>query len=234
MPLESLPWDSSFFGYSVGRIEADEFFSFDEADWSAYDVIYIMSDPANQELRQRIVATGARLYDEKVTFLKRPSIVKVSKSVRSYRPSVLNEYDEVVEIGVQSGVYSRFKMDNRFGPDAFRKLYQIWMRNSIERRIAREVFIYQDGVKPEGVITLGEKNGRADIGILAVDEASRGKQIGQQLIRAAEAFCLEHTYEHLQVVTQLANETACRFYEKCGFSIDTIINVHHWWNPRVN
>ena len=80
-----------------------------------------------------------------------------------------------------------------------------------------------------GLLTLGEKNGRADIGLLAVDAAVRGQRIGQQLVAAAHVQALAWGYTTLQVVTQGDNFPACRFYEKCGFTPESVEHIYHLW-----
>ena len=58
-------------------------------------------------------------------------------------------------------------------------MYALWMINSLNRQIAREVLVFSDNNDLSGFVTLGEKNTRADIGIIAVDHISRGKGMGK-------------------------------------------------------
>jgi dTDP-4-amino-4,6-dideoxy-D-galactose acyltransferase len=103
------------------------------------------------------------------------------------------------------------------------------MERSIDREIAKDVFVSAENDNVNGVITVGEKNGRADIGIIAVDETARGNNIGKKLMNKAEEFGQLNNYDQMQVVTQKANHAACAFYKRCGFYIDSVVNVYHLW-----
>jgi dTDP-4-amino-4,6-dideoxy-D-galactose acyltransferase len=80
------------------------------------------------------------------------------------------------------------------------------------------------------MVPVGEKNGRGDIGLLAVDSSMRGKKLGIALVNAAQQWTIENGFTTAQVVTQGENVSACRFYEKCGYRIDKIENVYHFWS----
>jgi len=52
----------------------------------------------------------------------------------------------------------------------FEQLYTNWMENSLTGELARLVLVFQPAETELGVLTLGLKRGRADIGLLAVDQ----------------------------------------------------------------
>ncbi len=81
----------------------------------------------------------------------------------------------------------------------------------------------------DGFVTLGQKNNRGDIGIIAVDGKQRGKGIGKSLMLSAEQWFANHGYTDMQVITQGGNEAACRLYESCGFTIEKTEYVYHIW-----
>jgi dTDP-4-amino-4,6-dideoxy-D-galactose acyltransferase len=62
-----------------------------------------------------------------------------------------------------------------------------------------------------------------------VDENQRGKAIGRKLVVAALEYFRDHKVTTVEVVTQKANNSACRFYESCGFKIKSILNIYHLW-----
>jgi len=41
-----------------------------------------------------------------------------------------------------------------------------------------------------------------------------------------------HNFSTLKDVMQGANQQACLLYEKCGFLIDSRINIYHYWNKK--
>ena len=80
-----------------------------------------------------------------------------------------------------------------------------------------------------GLITLGAKGDRADIGLLAVAGHTRNKGIGRALVANADHQFAERGYALAQVVTQRSNLGACKLYEACGYQIENVENVFHFW-----
>ena len=170
------------------------------------------------------------LVDKKTTFKKfidqnTPFCDSVSKYQDVYPEQKL------LDLSIESGVFSRFKVDGKIGMIKFKELYKTWMINSVNKKIAKEVLVYKTKGIIRGFVTLGEKNLRADIGTIAVEGNSRGKGIGKSLMLSAENWFLNNTaYKEIQVVTQGDNTPACMLYEKCGYTIDNVEYFYHVWN----
>jgi dTDP-4-amino-4,6-dideoxy-D-galactose acyltransferase len=77
--------------------------------------------------------------------------------------------------------------------------------------------------------TLGDKNERGDIGLLAVAADKRGQGLGIQIVNGALQEFKAKGYELAQVVTQQDNIPACRLYERCGFTVEKVENFYHFW-----
>jgi dTDP-4-amino-4,6-dideoxy-D-galactose acyltransferase len=235
MTIEELTWDSDFFGVKTGRCLLNDKDKWEQEKLSQWDLVYFFVDPEHYDAIQRLKELNAALVDQKVTFIMDLSGLGADNFLLTdiysyYKDSKL--YD-VIDIGIQSGVYSRFSQDINIPKNKFEELYTLWMRRSIDREIAREVFIYKsDKDEIGGVITLGNKNDRSDIGIIAVDEKFRGHGVGKKLVKAGIKNSLEAGYKMLQVVTQKNNNSACRFYEQCGFIVEKVVNIYHYWNKR--
>jgi dTDP-4-amino-4,6-dideoxy-D-galactose acyltransferase len=233
LTVKKLDWDSQFFKLNVGKVTDSEIALEETIDIHPFDLVYFFVDPLNANFNDSLVKANALLVDEKITYFKEVVHPKqVDKQIRSYKRQNNGLDSEVVRIGLQSGIYSRFNVDPAIPKKDFEGLYQIWMNRSIDREIADEVFVYSDEQEIYGIMTLRKINGRGDIGIIAVDEAARGKEIGKKMIAMAEAYCFDNNLKELQVVTQKANVSACRFYEKCGFTIDSITNIYHLWKLK--
>lgn len=227
--IEHLAWDSDFFGLKAGRVSLSENKSVAAGD---YDLLYLFAAPGDRKANERALELGAVLVDEKVTYLLDLEGDDYSSAgISSYRSSETHD-EAVIRIGTQSGHHSRFFVDPNIEKRHFEQLYRMWMERSIGRQMASEVFVHFSDGQPDGVLTFGEKGGRADIGILAVDAFTRGKGIGKALVEAAKHHAKSSGFAQLQVVTQKANKTACRFYERCGFAEDTVMNVYHYWKKQ--
>lgn len=234
LKVEKLNWDSDFFELTVGKAELTKGAANDDFEnLNEFDLVYFFVDPSDKFTNDKLINRKALLVDEKITYLKDISgEYKKNEHIVSYQRTNQLVDEEIVRIGLQSGVYSRFNIDPNIKKSDFERLYSTWLNKSIDREISKEVLAFIDEDKVHGVITIGEKNSRADIGILAVDENSRGREVGKKLIEATEAYCVSHSYKQLQVVTQKANGLACKFYEKCGFFVESVINIYHLWKPK--
>ncbi len=230
-----LNWDSDFFHKKVARVNGCIANNVDlntiNSQLAQQDIVlaYYSSDVP---LPAHLLTPGLyhiKLVDKKTTFLK--PLGTAPRKYEGVTAYTSGEDDEKLQLlSVQSGVYSRFKVDEQIGLGKMEELYRKWMLNSVNKDIAMQVLVYKQESSIEGVITLGEQNGRADIGIVAVDEPFRGQGIGTKLISAAETWFNKNTcHIEIQVVTQLDNTPACRLYESAGYSIDCIKYFYHWW-----
>jgi len=232
--LQPLSWDSDFLGFPVARLLTNGLsapqidLALADARRAGFRLLYVVANPADAVAAATLRQAGAQLVDRKLTFAMP---VSGSPAAPAAPISPTTEYSPQLEsLAWQSGEYSRFRLDPHFDPAVFQKMYSTWLRNSLNGSIARQVLVWRaaDG-RELGLLTLGEKGGCADIGLLAVDATARGQRVGQGLVAAAVAQAAAWGFSKLQVVTQGDNEPACRFYEKCGFQISQEEHVYHYW-----
>jgi len=233
MSFKHLDWDSDFFNFKIGKIELHAYSNhlieqLEQLRQKKYTLIYIF-------LRQEIKISNPILHnfngilvDRKVTYKKKLKTLNEinEEGISKYESELLD--NDLLDLAIQSGEFSRFKIDKQINLNKFKELYNIWMVNSIQKKIAKEIFVYKEE-KILGFITLGEKNNRADIGLIAVDKFGRGKGIGRKLMISAENWAIDQNYKEIQVVTQGENKKACQFYEKCNYTIDKTEFIFHFW-----
>jgi dTDP-4-amino-4,6-dideoxy-D-galactose acyltransferase len=231
-----LNWDSDFFGFPTAKIDGD-FIKPDILEnilnqliLKKYKLVYLFTDPSNLEIIKLIQKLEGKLVDEKIIFrLQLTSFrnVQYDNNIISYPVQEPNE--ELIELAIESGKYSRFRTDNCFSKGIYEKLYAQWITNSTLRLNAEEVFVYQTGNKIKGMITLSEKQQIGSIGLIAVAQDSQGLGIGKKLVNRTIQYYHSKGIDNLDVVTQNANKNACDFYKKIGFKILNIKNVYHFW-----
>jgi len=235
MSPEFLDWDSKFFNLNVGRlvIQADDEIPVDQ--FNDFDLVYIIIKNDLPGFKKKHFGTLAFFADEKLTYQKEiGETIKPGDHILSWPPGKDADRD-LLEIGVQSGEFSRFKIDPEIPAEKFVGLYEQWVINSVNRKIAEEVYYFKDNGEIAGMITLSIKNDKADIGILSVHKNSRGKGIATELVSAAEYWTKNiKGYRQIQVVTQASNTIACKFYERKGFRIQKKEFVFHWWKKLKN
>ena len=232
--VEILTWDSNFFNIKVGRIK-----DINAASVKFKNVLgelkilgIELSYYSAPRLLNNIESTSAfyefNLVDKKTTFIKKIEKINSNNKLVSEYDSDYPE-DKLINLAIQSGIYSRFNIDRKIDRIKFEELYKEWIINSVNKKLAKEVLVYKNKGVIEGFVTLGEKLGVADIGIIAVDEYSRGKGIGKILMTAAENWFANNHYNHIQVVTQGDNLPACKLYEATGYKIKSVEYFYHLW-----
>lgn len=235
--LEILEWDSRFFGYRVGRILLDPG---EEqilntlrirVEEEKIKLLYIFVPPSLQGLNEQLVELGGFLVDQKVVYVKATELhTDFSNTVIEYQGDTVNE--QLKELVLSAGTYSRFRLDPNFRNDEYAKLYHEWLLKSINKSIAFTTLVALKGTDIIGITTLGGASSHADIGLVAVHDNYKGQGIGYDLMRTADRIAFEKGFKELRVVTQMKNTGACRLYEKCNFHVDAITNVYHYWNGR--
>lgn len=225
-------WDTEFFGYPVARVElknptpgelenVEEKLS--ELNIRFASIFCSLKD----EAANHWAADRGELLDVKTTYIidvqSWPEDVEIQEVTKAdFSP-------ELLSLALQSGQYSRFRLDPHLLKDEFARMYEVWLKRSLAHEIAFTVMTIWRENRPVGLLTLGEKNDRADIGLLAVDQEMRGQGIGKQLLRAAHHRAQIKGFTTLQVVTQGRNTPACAFYESQGFQQEVVENVYHLW-----
>jgi dTDP-4-amino-4,6-dideoxy-D-galactose acyltransferase len=233
--LTQLAWDSERFGFPVARVDgavrADGLSGvIDQAAGAGFALVYWFVPLGSNVPEELVVRHGGRLVDRKVRYTARVKDLprlRMSRSMESYRAEVVD--DEIRELALQGSAFSRFRVDSRLDARIVEILYDAWITRSVRREIADEVLVARTDGRAVGLVTLAENSGRGDIGLLAVDKSARGKGLGRALVHAAISWSRERHHETAQVVTQLDNRPACALYEACGYAIDLVEHVYHFW-----
>ena len=225
MKVVRLDWDSDFFGYEVGSASD---FSYSVQDLEGvenapYQLIYLGLDQAEPKLPNHFF-----LADEKLVLCKSIQ-TDHTYLVDSNIVELTENSDKLLSLALQSGLYSRFKVDPNFKENEFERMYAKWVENSLNGKQHQKVlgFVEENGLL--GFITITEKSGVLHIGLIAVDEAARGKGIGSVLLNWVFNYATLHGFKQVNVVTQAANSGALNFYEQHGFEIISRTFLYHVW-----
>lgn len=229
-----LAWDSQFFGKKIGKLDVFEekttflLENLSMAFTEKYDLIYVFTEN-NIEISDEILRKfHGKLVDRKVTYTAEIEQLNTKQHTNIKEFLETKATNELYELAYVSGKYSRFKLDEKFGIENFKRLYREWIDKSVSHAIARKIFVYSDK-KIGGMITLNTNETTATIGLIAVDESLQGRGIGMALIDACVEFCKNERIERLDVPTQMDNLQACQFYKKYGFEIKEAKNIYHFW-----
>lgn len=226
--IYAVKWDTSMFNIKVGCIENESSYNLksikDEAIKENFNVVYIRTKKKNEEFIDLF-------YDEKILYsqILDGNEGELSENIKSFKNKEVSS--ELIELALQSGLYSRYKLDTNFPEGTFNKLYKTWIVNSVNTDFATDVLVYYKDGKCAGLLTYNIKDDRSAIGILAVSDKYRKLGIGTKLFRHYLA-SLPKNIKYLDVVTQGCNKAACAFYEKNKFKVSDITYVYHLWLNR--
>jgi dTDP-4-amino-4,6-dideoxy-D-galactose acyltransferase len=230
-PFALLAWDTEHFGFTTAKLSpgCDLPSALHLLREDGVTLAYLFVNEGDHDLFQKARSLGGQHVDEKRTFAG--SLAKIADGSVSeiYTYASHELHDDLRDLAIESGLYSRFRVDPRFPRDRFESLYTQWIKSSIEGRIAKAVLVATEKDHLVGMVTVGVKEGRADIGLIAVANTARGRGLGGQLVRAAAQWGLSYGLTDGQVVTQGANQEACRLYLRCGYHQEKVEHVFHFW-----
>lgn len=200
------------------------------AEVAAFNLLYVFSDSTLVFPEWFTEKFSVQLVDEKLTYEKPLSSQTAAVSAVQLLPEDFVPDAAFEALAIQSGIYSRFSIDEKFPKEKFHEMYRLWLQRSINRSFADAVLVYEQNKAVAGFITLREMSDGAEIGLVAVDHQFRGMGIASKLLDAAE-FSLSNNpkAKYMRVVTQAANNPACRLYEKAGYCVTKRQYVYHCW-----
>lgn len=226
MDFSKLTWDSNFFGLNIGKLtlkQNDVCFHFDVEKYQDYDLVYVFVPHG-----LKIPFCGLELVDSKVIYRK-TELNRMLKNPNIHLFVEKTPTQELYELALQSGEYSRFKLDEKFPTDSYEKLYRCWIEQSVSKTIADDVLCYYLEDRIIGMVTVSVNDRVGHIGLVAVDAPCRNMGIGSALLDAVDSYFFERNAIAIEVPTQLNNRSACLWYEKNGYEVHTITDIYHWW-----
>ena len=228
-------WDSNFFGFPVGDLYAlcdEQFFSQQLKNYKrdGYRLLYWKVDSEDVPSLQIADTLQFTAFDTKITYrlnlnLTKPKL-KEDSPVKKYTGAITKE---LIELGLQSGDYSRFKMDKNFPAGTFEKMYEEWISNSFSAENADAIFTLADNNVMQAFATVFNNEEDMEIVLIAVAPEFRKKGFGKMLVEYVSAYAYKNEYKNLYVVTQEQNKPACQLYESCGFSPIKKEFIYHIW-----
>lgn len=220
--IDTLPFDSSLFGYPVGKCVVDG--TWDEPDFlaqaEAYRLVYLFSKNPLSLNSDRIYAA-----DIKLTFQKDlAASVSLDSAIVPYSGFLS---DQLLTLALESGIFSRFYTDPNFRNSEFEKLYKLWIQNALDRQ---EVLIANEY---SGFVSCAASGNTAQIGLIAVEKHERGKGWAKRLMQAAERKAFLEGAKYLTVSTQEINGPATNLYKSLGYELIERIFIYHYWNSST-
>ena len=226
MKFEYLKWDSAFFNKEISKVNVDEKINNIESFLlqlkKKKSSLYYLFSKVRQPLleKNKIPLIDIKTIYQK-SLIERP--IKEFIDIKKYTGKINKQ---LINLSIESGYYSRFKKDELLS-HKFSELYTEWIKKSVEKKIADEVFVAYSGKSIVGVVTVLKSSGIGRIGLIAVGRSYRGKGWGAKLLKEAERWYLKHHLKRAVIVTQKENKDAALLYKNEGYVIDHRLYIYH-------
>ena len=241
---ELLPWDSEFFGKTIGRVTVESLSPETLAAVDAWasgekvDCLYFLTPASDGDSIRTAEDGGFRLVEIRVVLRRpmRPRFVfddfppaAEGILVREGRPEDLAD---LRRIAADSYRDSRFFVDQNFPDETAARLYETWIEKSLHAYQGNTVLVAETEGRVAGFTTVREDGAYAHIGLIAVDpELMRGTlaprvshAIALELLRWSEARDLG-----VHAVTQGRNVRTQRYIQRYGSHVHGISLYFHKW-----
>lgn len=236
LDIDRLDWDSSFFGFEIGRASGSTFGQGDQkvvqrAKEAGIKCLYFLVDADSAETLAAMHSFGCRFVDGRLCLSRKlDSATEVSVDESGVRPALDEDNTELVEICESIDWDTRFFKDSGFPVDRSRQMYSKWIARDLEKE---SVFVAPDPANNEipGFLSysIDEDERKAVIQLLAVRDKARGQGIADRLLSAAIRQTRALGAVEAEVVTQSSNIPAQRLYQKHGFRSSSLKLWFHLW-----
>lgn len=236
--LELLDFDTNLFGYGVARcslpVKNEKTLSslINLCQNLGVRLVYYITAP-NSESSIFLESSGCKCVDEK-NYYQKNLINNFNEyefdNLEFYLGKTLN--NELLELFLASGEFSRFRLDSNFQDNEFYKLYKLWGEKSLTGEISTNIIVYKDKElnKVLGLLTFNIQDDQCTVGLIAVNHLYRNRRIGRKLMLFMESHLSKLSISKIIVPTQGHNERACHFYEGLGYLKEKVEKIYHIWN----
>jgi len=240
--IEILDFDTQLFGFKTGKFAGSTLTSekakevLSECKAEKVKCLYATFSANDYEALSAAVEHNFIISSIRITLDKDLSNFGNDK-VSAVKEFVVEEVVEpedvqyLVELSREVSKGSRFAFDKKLGLENAGNLYEKWIRNSIQKTTADEVFFAREmeTQEPVGFIACKNEKDCGHIVLLGVDVKYRRKGIASIILNRAFSYFKENGLDKVEVVTQGSNIPALRLYQRSGFYNSDVSIVFHLW-----
>jgi dTDP-4-amino-4,6-dideoxy-D-galactose acyltransferase len=235
LDIETLNWDSVFFGIRIGRISVDPSFNYDVfkelARKGKFDLVYVFREVQTVS-DEVVIPSDLQLIDILVTMRQqldsKSEIVPVDFNTSLNR----DELNECYEIAESIAKVSRFYREPVIGKEKALSLYRTWVDNALNGSFCDGVIVSRvDGhIKGIHLIKTDTMNKTGTCSLIGTNPVYKGSGIGRDLWKQAFSYWLgKKTVTHCRVPFSLENMESFNFHLKMGFnSVESIRYIYHY------
>lgn len=231
--LEHLPWDSEFFGVSIGRahLQGADAAKLEEIDREAIsagmDCLYASVDPNDLELNGLAQLQGYRLVEVAVDLEHPTSVLDHLPPTRSAaRPGTIDDLESLTPVIPLLARWSRFAADHRFGREAAMLMHWAWVERAARGDDHRAFVVAEDESGLTGLATQSQLDTDLPrIDLIASLEPGSGS--AQAMVDLSFRSFGERPSRGGPIAAR--NTASLRFVEQMGYRIVGADYVYHRW-----
>jgi len=236
--IVALPWDSSHFGFLIGRThwngaagELRPILSRARSD--GYRLLYIYA-PLGSAIREESAGIASQVLEtrrlELVEHL-RPPLKRTPPTVPiRHVDKSFSDVPAIRRLGVIAGAQSRFFRDHKIDRRDAESLFEEWAENSLRGALADITYGgFSADDELAAFVALRVEPAAIRITLLSVMPEYQGRGYGTALVRQAEHWASERGIRAVVVATPGENQAAVRFYRSLGFLPSAELTVAHVW-----
>jgi len=239
--VERLPWDSEFFGRSIGRARTGRLDPssaaqlVDEATAAGLECVYFVTGSDDVTTVLAAEEHGFHLVEVRVV-LERAAALPIAQHADApdfvVGPARAEDLPQLEPIAAQVARLSRYACDPRVTAAETARLYRVWIGNAL-RGYADVVLVARErsGGDALGFLCCKMHGELCDLQLAGVAEEQRQRKIGRALFEAGIVWGQEQGAKRLQIVTQGRNVAAQRLFQQLGFLTSEVKLCYHLWLP---
>ncbi len=240
--VEERAWDTKFFGRGIARLNPARIsegivrYALKVCEESDFECLYYLADftdPASVELAER---HGFHLVDMRVRMVMDLSEISYENGEGNgveMRSAADEDRCRLEEIAEGSFRDSRFFFDSAFPEEDCRRLYRVWIRNSLKGRYGNRdrVFVAELEGEVVGFVSCDiESPSTGRVVLVGVGQEFQGKSVGITMLRHVLRWMAGEGCSHVEVVTQGRNLAAQALYQRTGFrTVEARLWYHKWF-----
>lgn len=233
LQIEKLNWDSNFFNMEIGQLTLTKPEELESLIlYTEFDLVYVNSSFSVGEF-DKISYRGTKVDYEKELESNAIEIYETTNIINVDSDYFSKFKTELKELAYLSGHQSRFYLDPHFKKADFRKLYDKWLENALNKTHDNVFLVYHDELLNKPIALLTGKINNIDlntrVGLFAVHESQQGKGLGKMMLNAFEQLGKTSNSINITIPTQTENLGACRFYEASGYQALPTQFIYHLW-----
>lgn len=232
-----LDWDTKYFKIPSGKIIFHEEIDIDNikecirklSDCKFITIVNEYNNNMNNANLARAFGKHIFLVDVNVQFNK--EVQSKSSELSCIYTKKIDDLEEMKKIASDSYQHSRFFNDLNLDYDLSRKVYSHWVNSSYDDSSKFYLIHKENNQVASFIIYYFDKRKNCIIDLIAVSKKYQNKGLGTKMIKELEShISSEHGSNQIFVGTQINNIGGINFYTKCGFKIQNVNSIYHYWN----